>query len=243
MIKDFDGIIISENKYSESSKIINILTKENGIIGVIAKGALKLKSNFSGVTTKFTYAKFHMYYKKDKLSTLIAVDIINPLKKIKKDIIKISYVSFITELTTQAIKHDNDPNIYDIYINSILKIEEGFDPLIITNILELKLLQYIGVKPSIDSCVICGNKTSIITLSSNKGGFLCKKCHTNEKIINEKTIKMIRMMYYVDISKISKLDISDNIKEEINMFLDDYYDRYTGFYLKSKQFLKNIVKL
>ena len=48
------------------------------------------------------------------------------------------------------------------------------------------------------------------------------------------------MFYYVDISKISKLDISDNIKKELNNFIDDYYDRYSGLYLKSKEFLKNL---
>ena len=48
------------------------------------------------------------------------------------------------------------------------------------------------------------------------------------------------MFYYVDISKIEKLEISENIKKELNMFIDDYYDRYSGLYLKSKQFLNKI---
>ena len=30
---------------------------------------------------------------------------------------------------------------------------------------------------------------------------------------------------------------------EINRFLDDYYDRYTGVYLKSKEFIRQINKL
>ena len=51
------------------------------------------------------------------------------------------------------------------------------------------------------------------------------------------------MFYYVDISKLTKLDISDNIVNEIDSFIDDYYDRYSGLYLKSKQFLKNIKSL
>ena len=32
-------------------------------------------------------------------------------------------------------------------------------------------------------------------------------------------------------------------KDEINDFLDDYYDRYTGLYLKSKKFLKTLESL
>ena len=39
------------------------------------------------------------------------------------------------------------------------------------------------------------------------------------------------------------LDISDKIKYEINDFLDRYYDKYTGLYLKSKDFIKNLNKL
>ena len=41
---EVEGIVVSETPYSESSKIINIITKEMGLIGVMAKGANKLKS-------------------------------------------------------------------------------------------------------------------------------------------------------------------------------------------------------
>ena len=50
------------------------------------------------------------------------------------------------------------------------------------------------------------------------------------------------MFYYVDISKISSLDISNKIKLEINSFLDEYYDLYTGIYLKSKKFILELNK-
>ena len=111
------------------------------------------------------------------------------------------------------------------------------------NILELKYLDFLGVLPILDECALCGNKHGIVTLSSYKGGYICDKCYTNEKMVSEKTIKLIRMFYYVDISKITKLDISSKSKNEINIFLDDYYSRYTGLYLKSKKFIQNLQKI
>ena len=111
------------------------------------------------------------------------------------------------------------------------------------NILELKYLYYLGVMPVIDKCASCGRKTGIVTLSSYRGGYVCQNCYQNEFIVSNKTIKLIRMFYYVDILKISKLDISNKSKVEINNFLDDYYDRYTGLYLKSKNFIKNLQKI
>jgi recombinational DNA repair protein (RecF pathway) len=50
------------------------------------------------------------------------------------------------------------------------------------------------------------------------------------------------MLYYVDIEKISKLDISQEVINEINQFIDQFYDKHTGLYLKSKEFLKKITK-
>ena len=238
MIEVLEGIVISELDYKESSKIVNILCKEHGIIGVICKGCKRLKSNYK--ISKLTYAKMHIKYKDNSLSTLVDLDIINNFKNIKKDLIKTSYANFILELTHQVYKHDQDNNIYDLLINSLIKIEEGLNPKIITNILELKLLDNLGIRPILDYCACCNTKSNIITISSYKGGLLCNKCLNNEKIYNNKTIKLIRMFYYVDISKLTKLDISDNIVNEIDSFIDDYYDRYSGLYLKSKQFLKNI---
>jgi len=243
MIEEVEGIVVGETNYSETSKILNIITKDKGLISVMAKGCKNIKSPLRVVANKLTYGNFIVYYKKDKLSTLKEVSIINNFKNIKKDISSISYATYMLELSSGVIKQNNTKEIFKLLIESLTKIDEGFDPLVIMNILELKYLYYLGVMPVLDSCAICGKTKAITTLSSYKGGLICQNCYTNEKIVSEKTIKLIRMFYYVDIAKISKLDISDKVKTEINMFLDDYYTRYTGLYLKSKKFIQTLQKI
>lgn len=233
------GIIVNESNYSETSKLLKIVTEEYGLISVMAKGAKSLKSKLRSVTTKLTYAEFQIYYKENKISTLVCADEINPLVNIKNDLLKISYASFLLELTEQVMKQSNERSIFNILIDAMLKIEDGYDPIVITNILELKYLSYLGIKPELNSCAVCGS-TNILTISTNKGGFVCKNCHTNERIVSTKTIKILRTLMFVDISKISKIDISNEIKEEIDNFINEYYDKYTGLYLKSKKFLKTI---
>lgn len=240
MIEEIEGIVLSVTDYGETSKILNVLTKKYGIIGLISKGCKRLKSELRSVSDRLTYGKFNIFYKENKLSNLISVDIINNFKNIKLNIEKISYASFLLELSSQVFKHQSGTKIYDYLISALTKINEGFDALVITNIIELKYLDLLGVMPMLDGCVVCGNTSSIVTLSSYKGGYLCKKCCKNEKYVDLKTIKLIRMFYYVDIDKISKIDISNKCKNEINRFLDEYYDRYTGLYLKSKSFIKLI---
>lgn len=239
-IESLEGIVLGEMNYKDSSKILNILTKEHGLIGVISKGCRSMKSKLRGVSRKLIYGVFHVYYKPNGLSTLIAVDVLNSFSKTVMDLEKISYSSFIMDLVQQVTRESEEKEIFYLLRDTLGKIEEGFHPLVLTNILQMKLLDYLGVSPSIDGCSCCGSSKQIVTLSSEAGGYICKNCYHNEPLVSEKTIKMIRMYYYVDISNITKLEVSEDVMREIDAFLDDYYDRFTGVYVKSKDFLKRI---
>ena len=102
-IEKVEGIVVSETNYSETSKILNVYTKEYGIIGVLSKGCRSLKSKLRSVSCKLTFGYFHIYYKENALSTLISVDLIDSLKNSKSDIKKISYLSYIIDLTVQVV--------------------------------------------------------------------------------------------------------------------------------------------
>lgn len=238
MLTKLEGIVVSCVDYKESSKIINILTKDNGIVGVLAKGSKRLKSSISATSNVLTYGYFYLRSKNNGMFSLVEVDVIDSFKNIKKDLVKLNYSIYLLELSTQVYRHDNNSIIYDLLISGLKKINENYEPEIISIILELKLLEYLGIKPIIDKCVCCGTTKDMVTISSYKGGYLCKDCVNNENIFNVKTLKLIRMFYYVDLDKITKIDISRNIKRELSLFVDDYYDRYSGLYLKSKVFLR-----
>ena len=234
------GIVLSDTNYSESSNILNVLTKEHGKIGIISKGCRNLKSSLRSVSSKLTYGYFNIYYKQEGLSVLISVDIINDFSNIKQDLFKIGYATFLSDLTNQVLKETSSNEIFDLFINGLIKINDDFDPMIITNIIELKYLNYLGVMPILDCCSVCGSNKKIVTVSSFSGGYLCVNCYKNEYIVDEKTVKLLRMFSYVDISKIKELNILPKNKNEINKFLENYYDRYTGIYLKSKDFLTQL---
>ena len=243
MIIKEKGIIISETPYGETSKIINILTESKGMIGVMCKSVKSIKNPLRTKTLKFTYGYFHIKYNENKLSYIVDVDIINNLSRIKEDIELISYMSYITDLTYQVVKQNDDNNIFSIFESTILKINDGMNPRILTNILELKYLDYLGVGLNLDSCIKCGSTKNIVTLDPDEGGYICQNCYTDQKILSPKSIKLIRMYYLIDINSIKEINVSLDTADEINYFLDRYYERYTGLYLKSKEFLKKINNL
>lgn len=242
-MEEVEGFIVSEVSYGDTSKIINVFTKE-GVIGLIAKGAKSLKSNLRVNTTKFTYGKFIINRKKDKLSNLLEVSVIDELKNIKQDLKLISYLSYIVELNNQILKQTYEyEELYKLFINVVLKLNDKLNPKVLCNIYEIKVLDYLGVGINFNSCAKCGSTYNIVTIDGDIGGYICKNCYTNEIIYDNKTIKMLRMYYLIDVSTISSLKISNNVIENINLFINTYYDRYTGLYLNSKKFLKDLDKI
>lgn len=242
-IESVEGIVLSEVNYSESSKILNVLTREFGLIGIMSKGCRNVKSKLRGVSRKLIYGTFNIYYKESGVSTLISVDLINSFSNIMMDLSRISYSSFILDLVLQVVRQNNDSKIFELLRDSLIKIEEGINPLVITNIMELKLLEFLGVKPNLDSCSLCGSSKNIVSLSGTDHGFVCGSCHTNQRFTSIDTIKMIRLYDLVDISSINKIEVEKNIIDDINTFIDEYYEKYTGLYVKSKEFIKQVKRL
>ncbi len=71
VLTEVEGFILSETPYGETSKIINVFTKDYGVIGIMCKGAKSLKSKNRVSTMRLTFAKFNIYLKQGKLSFLL----------------------------------------------------------------------------------------------------------------------------------------------------------------------------
>ena len=77
-----EGIVLNETNYGETSKILNVLTKEYGYISIISKGSRKIKSKLRGISMTLVLANFTINYKPKGISTLIEGNSINSLKNI-----------------------------------------------------------------------------------------------------------------------------------------------------------------
>ena len=238
VITKVEGFILNTTNYGESSLVINLFSKEYGIIGLMAKGAKNIKNKLHALTMKFTYGFFYIYYKENKLSILSDVDIIEPFKNIHQDLTKISYLTYLCDLTNQVYRESNEQEIYELFISTVYKLNEDVNPIVLANILETKYLNFLGVGLNLDYCLRCGSTKNIVTIID--GGLLCRDCYYNEPIKDLKMIKLLRMYELIDIKSINNVNISKSLIDDINEFLNDYYERYTGLYLKSKKFLDKI---
>ena len=237
------GIVLSEIDYKESSKILNIFTLEYGLIGVLSRGSKKLKSNLRSISNKLNYGEYTISYKENGLSTLIEGSTINSFKYINSDFKSQLYSMYLIDLTKEVLKDNIDfdyKELYYLLINSLEKINNKFEPSFIVSIFELKLLKYLGIDLELTNCISCGSM-DIKTIDITLGGLVCNNCYNNTYLFTKNTVKLIRQMYYIDLNKLESIDIPIEYLDEIDKFIDEYYETYTGLYRKNKNNIKRIL--
>lgn len=229
------GIVLRETPYSETSKILSVLTEDYGLISIISKGCRNIKNKLRGVSNRMNYCEYTISYKEGGISTLIEGNTINSFKNIFGDMKKSIYCFYVMDLVSQVLNENNDKEIFYLLTSALIKINDGLSPELVSNILELHLLKYLGVSLNLDNCSICGNTTRLVTLSLQNSGMICKNCYKDEYLFSDKALRLIKILDKIDLSKIESLEITDDVVfREIDSFLHEYYSIYTGIYLNKK---------
>ena len=246
MLEKIDGIIIKTKDYGETHKIITIFSKKIGKFSAIARGAKKPKSRMAAVTQPFIYGQFFVYLNKG-LSNVQQGEIIESFRPIREDIIKTAYIAYLMELTDKLLDEQTPYlEIYTQLMKTMEWISENEDVDIPIMMYEMKLYRAGGFAPTVHICTNCGGKNAPYTFSMIEGGLLCSKCHylDPESIgLSNSVVKLLYIFSAIGIERVGNVSVKDENKQLLRNLLDNYYDRYGGYYLKSRKFLNQLDKL
>ena len=235
------GIVIGETPYGETSKILSLLTDKYGLISVMAKGCKNIKSKLRGVSNRLNYCEYVISYKEKGISTLIEGITLNSFKNVFGDMKKSVYCFYLLDIVKQVCNENNNQQIFSILEGALIKINDGLSQELISNIVEIQLLSFLGVNLNLESCVVCGQKNDLITIDMTKSGCICKNCYQNEIIFNSKALHLMQILAKINIQKLENLEITDyQVFEDIDSFIHEYYSNYTGIYHQKKSKLNNL---
>ncbi|MBM7691798.1 DNA repair protein RecO (recombination protein O) [Peribacillus deserti] len=245
MLQKCEGIVIRRSNYGENNKIITLYTREWGKIAVMARGASKPSSRFSSVTQLFNYGSYLVQSSKG-MGGLQQGETFSSMRSIREDIISTAYASYIVELLDKSVE-DRKPNpyLFELLYQSLNYINEGYDSEIIKFIFEMKMLDVLGLHPSLNQCASCGSAEGNFSFSIREGGFICHRCIEKDPYhlkISPAAVKLLRVFYYFDLSRLGSISVKPETKKELEHVIHTYYEEYSGLQLKSKKFLDQMDK-
>lgn len=246
MFEKVEGFILKTQDYGETHKIVTILTPTLGKVGAIARGAKKTKSRMAAITQPFIHGSF-LIQPGSSLATIQQGEVITSFRKIREDIFKTAYTSYLAELTDKLVDAKKyNPFIYKQLLHTIERINDDKDPEILTMIYEWKMYKEAGFAPIVTQCVSCGNSQDLKAFSISNGGLLCRNCvrlDENAISIPEKVAKLMALFAWVEVEQIGNISVKTENKMILQRIMDQYYEEHGGYYLKSKRFLKQMNQL
>jgi DNA repair protein RecO (recombination protein O) len=194
-LKKDKGICIRTTDYSESSQILTFFSRDNGKIGVIAKGSRRPKSSFSGTIEICTIGDMVFSLRdNEKLGTLTEFNPTFLGLDIRKKLLALNCAYFVAEMLNLFTKElDPHPALFDEAVLFLQRLQENPPDKILPFLIlfEFSLLEETGSQPLCDSCANCKRKFDPswkqYFFSLSAPGLVCRDCEAafvDKKIIN-----------------------------------------------------------
>ncbi|TQS74572.1 DNA repair protein RecO [Ornithinibacillus gellani] len=243
MLEKIEGFIMKTQDYGESHKIVTIFSKKLGKFSAIARGAKKPKSRMAASTQPFVYGQY-LIYVSTGLSSIQQGEILDSFREIREDIFKTAYTAFIMELTDKLVdKQKPDAFLFEQLRQTIDWINEHDQADIPIMMYEMKLFRTGGFAPVVNQCVNCGSTSAPFHFSIVEGGLLCNSCKMKDPDSIPLPSAVPRLLYLfanVSLDQVSSISVKEENIQLIRQLLDAYYDRYGGYFLKTKKVLKQL---
>lgn len=174
------ALVLRTRPFGESDMIVSFLTQDLGKITGIAKGAKRSRRRFMNSLEPFSLVNLHLKsYPNRSLAFIVAAELLVGFKQLVTSLVKISYASYMVEITEGLIAEREQNNLVFQHLrNGLSYLDENKPSLSFLTSFELVLLRLAGYQPSLDSCKRCGDvrTTARWHFSFKDGGILCDSC-------------------------------------------------------------------
>lgn len=177
-----DAVVLQAFSYSETSKILRLLTGPYGVQSVIAKGARRARSRYGGVLEPFTDGSASFYLKENRdLHTLSGFELHRSRQRLGRDLVRFGAASLIAEIVLRTASGQESADIFQSVRGALNDLEtvpvEQLEAVALAH--TWTLITVLGFGPAVGRCVHCGGplpEEGGLFFDYGAGGSLCGHC-------------------------------------------------------------------
>jgi DNA repair protein RecO (recombination protein O) len=175
------AIVLSTLRYSETSKIVRLATRDYGVQSAIAKGALRPKSRFGAALQLLSEGQAQLHMKEHReLHLLSAFDMRQLHVGLASDLERYAIACALAEVMLRFAPADAHVESFDLLRHALVELETAAQVQVEALGIRLlwQLVSALGFAPSVEVCVIDGAPLppGPLPFSTSDGGALCSTC-------------------------------------------------------------------
>ncbi len=177
-----DAIILQAFPYSETSKILRLLTRGHGVVSAMVRGARRPRNRYGGVLEPFTVGVATIYIKDSRdLQTMSGFDLAHSGQALANDLVRFGAASVLAELVLHATSPEPDPLLFERVRGSLRTLaREPPERLETAALCALwGVVAHLGFAPALDHCLACGRgvaRDEDVLFDYAAGGIRCGAC-------------------------------------------------------------------
>lgn len=174
------AVILQTYRYSDTSKILRLMTLEHGPCSAIAKGALRPKSRFGGMLEPFIEGDATLFLKEGRdLHTLSGFELVRERRALGRSMRTYTIASVMCELVMRLAPEHRDDSLYRSLVAGLdALLAEGGEGGGLQHI--WGLVSALGFHPELERCLRCGRAigSERARFDYAAGGLYCSDCAT-----------------------------------------------------------------
>ena len=231
-----NGIVLRTTDYRESDRILNVLTRERGLVAVTARGSRKPNSKHAAFVSQFVCGEMEVNERMGKLqlSSSTVIESFFPIRESYEQLMSATRMVNAAERVSE--KDVPNDELFLLLYNSLSLVAYGdSDPKDIELCFLARLLKLEGVAPALTYCVKCGRdlrNEREIRFSNSAGGSVCEKCGSAFTVVSALSMEALRRMMLIGYKDMRKVKLPVSVRNELDPLIYNYAEHVFEFSLR-----------
>jgi len=244
MILKTEAIVLKTFDFRETSKIAVFFSRDYGKVKGVMKGIRKDSRKFGSSVDKFSVNDIVYYsHRNSDLHLISQCDLKEFFFPVRKDIKRSLAAQYILDLVDAMMPvEQQNQEVYQLMLDSLKSLEDIVDVNKLVHIFQIKILNYSGFKPHLDSCLICDKKIlSKVRFSARLGGLICSQCQDNDASASSISPGTVASLLHIERNPWQgclRLGLTAPVQKELKYILNNFLVFHLERQLKTARFVQ-----
>lgn len=236
-----EGVVLSKSPAGEYDKVIVLLTEREGLVRALVKGALRPGSKLGPLTEPVSWGLYELFRGKTQ-DRVTGCELRSSFPGIAESYLRLVYAMYLSELEMLFSSQRNpDPDSFWFFVSTLRVLESTEDCWPAVRRGEIGILEFAGLFPVLERCVLCDEEVSgEVAFSPRLGGILCERCCRSAEAGTDETYrvspgsrKTVLRLRDCPVEDVHRVNAQGSVRDEVGKLLRKYIEYALGLSPKS----------
>jgi DNA repair protein RecO (recombination protein O) len=240
-----EGIVLRRVDYGEADRILTVLTRGRGKVGVIARGVRKPKSKLAAQTDLYTHSTMQLARGRGELEVLAQAAAVLPVVSYE-DPLRLACAGACAELVDRVVESGHvDATVFDLLATALAQCVGGErDPRGATIWFAQQMINRLGYAPQLYNCANCDRALpeTEAEFVSRLGGLICRQCTAVGDTVrcSVRTIKVLRVLAAEGSPDFWRLKLDQDVISNLESVVEAELAEHLGRQLRAYEMMRSL---